>query len=152
MVSVAQCVVLTALYTSCSLPEWHPCWHHIISSLSQFLCLYARLHLQSHSHEWARSTHITTMLTFWQTKSHAIIAHKTVPPDCIEGVISQKVETSLYQRHSTPRPPPRIILSVLGISNSKVIWEASRIWSGRGTKVITTVLRKLRDTTSRTVS
>ena len=91
-------------------------------------------------------------ITFWQTKSHAIIAHKTVPPDCIEGVISQKVETSLYQRHSTPRPHPRIILKVPGISNSKVIWEASRIWSGRGTKLITTVLRKLRDTTTRTVS
>ena len=65
MVSVAQCVVLTALYTSCSLlHEWHPCWHHIISSLSQFLCLHARLHLQSHLHEWPRSTNITTMLTW----------------------------------------------------------------------------------------
>ena len=62
MVSVAQCVVLTALYTSCSLPEWHPCWHHIISCLSQFLCPHARLHLQS-LHECARSTNITTMLT-----------------------------------------------------------------------------------------
>ena len=27
-------------------------------------------------------------------KSHAIIAHKTVPLDCIEGVISQKSETT----------------------------------------------------------
>ncbi len=56
VVTVCSCVVLTALYTSCSLHEWHPCWHHIISSLFSVLCLYARLHLQSHSHEWARST------------------------------------------------------------------------------------------------
>ena len=37
-------------------------------------------------------------ITFWQTKSHAIIAHKTVLPDCIERVISQKGETTLYQQ------------------------------------------------------
>ena len=49
-------------------------------------------------------------ITFLQTKSHAISAHKTVPLDCIERVISQKGETTLYQRLSTPRPAPRIIL------------------------------------------
>ena len=48
-------------------------------------------------------------VTFWQTKSHAIIAYKTVPPDCIERVTSQKDATTLNERHSTPRPAPRII-------------------------------------------
>ena len=46
MVSVAQCVVLTALYTSCSLFEWHPCWHHIISSPS--LLVYKPAYICSH--------------------------------------------------------------------------------------------------------
>ena len=32
--------------------------------------------------------------TFWQTISHAIIACKTVPPDCIERMIFQKGETT----------------------------------------------------------
>ena len=43
------------------------------------------------------------------------------------------------QRLSTPRPAPRIIFKMLGISSSnnssRVIWEASGKWSGRGTKV-----------------
>ena len=41
--------------------------------------------------------------TFWQTKSNAIIAYKTVPLDCIDKVISRKGETTLYHRLSTPR-------------------------------------------------
>ena len=49
-------------------------------------------------------------ITFWQTKSHAVVAHKTVPPACIERVISQEGETTFYQRLSTPRPSPIVIL------------------------------------------
>ena len=43
-------------------------------------------------------------MTFWQTQSRAIIVHTTVPPGCAERVISQKGETTLYQRPCTSRP------------------------------------------------
>ena len=49
-------------------------------------------------------------ITFWQAKSRAIIAHKTVPPESVERVITEKGETTLYQRLSTPCPAPKIIL------------------------------------------
>ena len=49
-------------------------------------------------------------LTFWQTGSHAIYVLDSVPPDCIEKVVSEKDEKTLCQRLSTPRPAPRIIL------------------------------------------
>ena len=49
-------------------------------------------------------------LTFWQTRSQAIIVHDSVPPDCIEKVISEKGEKTWNQRLSTPRPAPRNIL------------------------------------------
>ena len=48
--------------------------------------------------------------TLWQTRSHAIIVHDSVPPDCIEKVISEKGERTLYQRLAAPRPAPRTIL------------------------------------------
>ena len=48
-------------------------------------------------------------IAFWQTKSHAIITNSTVPPDCIERVISQRGEMTIYQRSSTPRLAPRIV-------------------------------------------
>ena len=75
-----------------------------------------------HKTEWKRAQdavywiHLAKALeksiTFWQTKSHVIFAHETVPPDCIERVISQNGETTLYQRLSAPRPAPRIILTI----------------------------------------
>ena len=40
---------------------------------------------------------------------------------------------------------------MLGISSSRVIWEASGNCCGRGTQVITTVFRKLRDTAAKTM-
>ena len=52
-------------------------------------------------------------------KRHGVLAkkiachhclHKTAPLDCIERVISQKGETTLYQRLFAPRPVPRIII------------------------------------------
>ena len=49
-------------------------------------------------------------ISFWQTKSHATITYSTVPPDCIERVISQRGEKTIYQRSSTLRLAPRIVL------------------------------------------
>ena len=40
---------------------------------------------------------------------------------------------------------------MLEINSSRVIWEASGNWSGRGAKVITTVLRRLLDTAAKTM-
>ena len=63
--------------------------------------------------------------------ANAIIAFKTVPPDCIERVISHKGETTFFQRLSAPRPVPRIILKNAlnqqrsSSSSSKVTWKAS---------------------------
>ena len=54
--------------------------------------------------------HRRKALRFGKTKSHAIITNSTVPPDCIERVISQRGEMTIYQRTSTPRPAPRIVL------------------------------------------
>ena len=47
---------------------------------------------------------------FWQTRSRAIVAHDSEPADCIDKVVSENGEKTLYQRLSTPRPAPKIIL------------------------------------------
>ena len=49
-------------------------------------------------------------LQFWQTRSHAIVVHDSVPADCIEKVVSMQGDETLYHRLSTPRPAPKIIL------------------------------------------
>ena len=49
-------------------------------------------------------------LQFWQTKSHAIIAHSPVRADCIFRVISQNGDRILFERLSTPRPAPKVTL------------------------------------------
>ena len=49
-------------------------------------------------------------LRFWQTKSRAIIVHYLVPADCNYRVISQKGDRTLFERLSTPRPAPKVIL------------------------------------------
>ena len=46
----------------------------------------------------------------WQTRSHARIVYSSVPADCIYKVISQKGEGTLFERLSTPRPAPKIVL------------------------------------------
>ena len=46
---------------------------------------------------------------FWQSKSHAIFAFSTFPPDCIERDLTTRRMT-IYQRSSTPRPAPRTVL------------------------------------------
>ena len=47
---------------------------------------------------------------FWQTRSHAVIVYSSVPADCIYKVISPKGERTLFERLSTPRPAPKIVL------------------------------------------
>ena len=49
-------------------------------------------------------------LQFWQTRSHAIIVCSSVPADCIYKVISQRGEKALFERLSTPRLAPKIVL------------------------------------------
>ena len=49
-------------------------------------------------------------LQFWQTRSHAVIVHDSVPADCIEKVVCQKAYRTSYERLSTPRPAPMIVL------------------------------------------
>ena len=60
--------------------------------------------------------------------------------------------TTLYTKASSKNKFSKIPgISDSSNSSSRVIWEASGNWSGKGTKVITTVLRKLRETATRTV-
>ena len=49
-------------------------------------------------------------LRFWQTRSHAVIVYSSVPADCIYKVICQKRERTLFERLSTLRPAPKIVL------------------------------------------
>ena len=49
-------------------------------------------------------------LRFWQTKSHAIIVHNPLPPDCIFNFIAKNGERTLFERLSTPRPAAKITL------------------------------------------
>ena len=62
------------------------------------------------------------------------------------------ISTTLCTKASSKNNPQKKPgFSSSGNSSSRVIWEASGNWSGSSTKVITTVLRKLRDTATRTV-
>ena len=49
-------------------------------------------------------------LHFWQTKSNAIIGHNPVPPECIFQVIARNGQNVIYERLSTPRPSPKVVL------------------------------------------
>ena len=50
-------------------------------------------------------------LKFYQTRSNAIILHDTLPPICIEKVVSMKTVEVLYTKTSkSPRPAPKISL------------------------------------------
>ena len=51
-----------------------------------------------------------TRLRFWQTRSHAIIVFSSLLADCIYKVISHKGERTQFERLSTPRPTPKIVL------------------------------------------
>ena len=68
-------------------------------------------------------------MTFWQTKSLAIIDYTTVPPDCIERVISKKSETifclsdSLHQGQLREYFSKMLGISCSSNSSSRVIWK-----------------------------
>ena len=49
-------------------------------------------------------------LRYWQTKSNATIVHNSVLADCIDKVISQRGDRTLFERLPTPRPAPRVTL------------------------------------------
>ena len=50
-------------------------------------------------------------LTFYQTRSNAIILHETLPAYCIPKVVRLKTGELLYEKVSmSPRPPPKISL------------------------------------------
>ena len=50
-------------------------------------------------------------LTFYQTRSNAIILHGTLPAYCIPKVVRLKTGEVLYERrYLSPRPPPKISL------------------------------------------
>ena len=49
---------------------------------------------------WIHLTRIQEKQNILAKKNHAVIAHKKVLPDCIERMISQESETTLYQRLS----------------------------------------------------
>ena len=50
------------------------------------------------------------IILFWQTKSHAVIVHHPVPLDCFVKVIAKNGEQTPFERLSTPRPAPKVIL------------------------------------------
>ena len=50
-------------------------------------------------------------LTFYQTRSNAIILHETFPAYCIPKVVGMKTGEVLYEKvYMSPRPPPKISL------------------------------------------
>ena len=50
-------------------------------------------------------------LQFYQTRSHAIVLHNTLPAVCIEKVVCMKTKDELYQKvRLTPRVP-RVVLN-----------------------------------------
>ena len=50
-------------------------------------------------------------LTFYQTRSNAIILQGTLPAYCIPKVVRLKTGEVLYEKsHMSPRPPPKISL------------------------------------------
>ena len=42
-------------------------------------------------------------LKFWQTRSHPIVVHNSLPAGCIEKVVSGNGDKTLYERLSTPQ-------------------------------------------------
>ena len=48
-------------------------------------------------------------LKFYQTRSHAIILHETLPAYCITKVVRMEIGEVIYEKvHMSPRPPPKI--------------------------------------------
>ena len=57
-------------------------------------------------------------LQFWQTQSHAIILHDSVPADRIEQVVCLQGHKILCQSIPTPRPAPKMVLKNASHVNS----------------------------------
>ena len=74
-------------------------------------------------------------LRFWQTRSQAEIVHNSVPTDCIDKVIPQKGERTLFERLSTPRPAPKIVI--------KSAWQSQRQDSERGSTRTKKLVRRV---------
>ena len=50
-------------------------------------------------------------LTFYQTRSNAIILHETLPAYCIAKVVWMEIGEVIYEKvYASPRPPPKISL------------------------------------------
>ena len=79
-------------------------------------------------------------VTLWQTRSHAIIAYKTVPPDCIEEWYLRKVRR-LHINDSLTKASSK--------HNSQKCMESAA--AAARTKVMTTVSRRLRETAAKTM-
>ena len=51
------------------------------------------------------------VLKFYQTRSHAIILHETLPAYCIPKVVRMENGEVIYEKvYASPRPPPKISL------------------------------------------
>ena len=59
-------------------------------------------------------------LTFYQTRSNAIILHETLPAYCIPKVVGMKTGEVLYEKvYMSPRPPPKIWKRELGSEHAQ---------------------------------
>ena len=72
------------------------------------------------------------MIEFWQTKSQAIIVQDPVPAECIYKVISQNGDRILFERHSTPRPAPKVTLKSSWQSQQQHVTDQTGIRDVRG--------------------
>ena len=63
-----------------------------------------------HYHSMWKNTQDAVYCINVAPRSHTIIVYSSVPADCIYRVICQKGERTLFERLSTPRPTPKIVL------------------------------------------
>ena len=72
-------------------------------------------------------------LTFFQTRSNAIILYGTLPPTCIEKVVSMKTKEVFYTKTSkSPRPAPMVTLK----ANWQKDWNSDAAASGSSSQPI----------------
>ena len=63
-----------------------------------------------HAVHWVKIGRAQHMeLKFFQTKSNAIFPHDTLPPSCMEKVMSRKSKEILYTKTESPRPAPTVM-------------------------------------------
>ena len=49
-------------------------------------------------------------IQFWQSRSHTIFFHDSVPAGCIEKVVSTTGDKILFRRIPAPRTPPKVVM------------------------------------------